>query len=355
MDVTVLIPAYEPEERLVGYVDELAARGFERIVVVDDGSGGSCRGIFDRLRERPFCTVLQHDVNRGKGAALKTGLTFMLDRGFDSVGVVTADADGQHAPEDCVRMAKALIAERDAIHIGSRDFSFGRIPFRSWFGNRWSSLTFALVLGRWLPDTQSGLRAFPASVIPMIVSQRGERYEYEMSVLMAVVRRGLPVKTLPISTIYENGNACSHFNPLRDSIRINRLVLADFFRFAGVSVTSFVIDQGLAWVFAVALHAAGVERAGVIWASGFAARMVSSVFNFSLNRSFVFKSRCGIVSSAWKYALLCVTVIVLSNAGVTALSFAGVPRGMAKLACDILLYLFGYSVQSRFIFSRAAK
>ena len=353
MDVTVLIPSYEPEDRLVGYVDELAARGFGRVVVVDDGSGESRRGIFDRLRERPFCTVLRHDVNRGKGAALKTGFAYMLECQNDSIGVVTADADGQHSSEDCARLAESLMADPSSIFIGSRHFTLGGVPFRSWIGNRWSSLSFALVLGRWLPDTQSGLRAFPASALPMLTSLKGDRYEYEMGVLMAIVRGGASVKTLPISTIYENGNACSHFSPIRDTIRINRLVLADFLRFAGVSMASFVIDQGLAWGFAAALHMAGVERAGVIWASGFGARLVSSVFNFTLNRSFVFRSDCGIASSAWKYALLCVAVIVLSNAGVTAFSFAGVPRGAAKFACDILLYILGYSVQAKLIFRQA--
>lgn len=352
MNVTILIPSYEPSEALLGYVDELAANGFGRIVIVDDGSGGSYRGIFDALQERPVCTVLRHDKNRGKGVALKTGFAFIMERHRDSAGVVTADADGQHSVGDCVMLAKALMADGDAVHIGSRDFSLGKIPFRSWIGNRWSSLSFAIVLGRWLPDTQTGLRAFPASRLPLLMSVAGERYEYEMGVLMTMVRRNVPVKTLSIRTIYENGNACSHFSPIRDTIRINRLVLADFFRFAGVSIASFVLDQGLAWGFASALHMAGADRAGVIWASGFAARLVSSVFNFSLNRSFVFKSGCGIVSAAWKYALLCVLVIVLSNAGVMALSFAGIPRGAAKFVCDILLYFVGYNVQSKLIFKR---
>ena len=350
MNVAILIPSYKPEKSLAGYVDALAARGFGRIVVVDDGSGERYRGIFDELGERPFCTVLRHEANRGKGAALKTGFAYMLERRDGTTGVVTADSDGQHSVEDCVRMAEALAADCGAVHIGSREFAFRKMPFRSWIGNRWSSLSFALVLGRWFPDTQTGLRAFPMSALPMLVSVRGDRYEYEMGVLMTLVRRNIPVRTLSISTIYENGNACSHFNPVRDAIRINRLVLADFLRFAGVSIASFVLDQGLAWGFAAALHIAGVEKAGVIWASGFAARLISSVFNFSLNRSFVFRSGCGIASSAWKYALLCLVVIVASNAGVTALSFAGIPRGAAKFVCDILLYFAGYSIQSKFVF-----
>ena len=352
MDVAILIPSYEPEERLIRYVDDLASRGLCRIVVVDDGSGESYRGIFDRLGEKPFCTVLHHDVNKGKGAALKTGYAYIHGQMPDVAGVVTADADGQHSPDDCARMAAALVEDGDSVFIGTRDFSFGKVPFRSWIGNRWSSLTFMLVLGRWLPDTQTGLRAFPMDLLPLQMSVSGDRYEYEMGVLMTMVRKGVSLKTLPIRTIYENGNSCSHFNPIKDTIRINRLVLAGFMRFAGVSIVSFILDQGLAWGFAATLAAIGVTATGAIWASGFAARLLSSVFNFSLNRLFVFRSGCGIGSSAWKYALLCVIVIVLSNAGVTALSFVGVPRGAAKFVCDVLLYFAGYRIQDRFVFRR---
>ena len=352
MNVIVLIPAYKPQERLIDYVDELAASGFGRIVVVDDGSGDGFGPVFGELEKRPFCSVLHHPSNRGKGVALKTGLAHILERHRDAAGVLTADADGQHVCEDCVRVAQAMTDGSESAVIGSRNFALGKIPLRSWIGNRWSSLSFAIVFGRWLPDTQTGLRAFPMSMVPRILEAPGERYEYEMGVLMMLVRNRLPVKTVPIRTVYEDGNACSHFSPLKDTIRINRLVLADFFRFAGVSIASFVLDQGLAWGFSVALHLAGVEKAGVIWASGFAARIVSSVFNFSLNRSFVFKSECGIGPAAWKYAVLCVLVIVLSNAGVTALSFAGMPRGAAKFLCDIVLYFVGYGVQSRFVFGR---
>ena len=350
MNVTILIPSYEPEERLVGYVDELVSRGFRRIVVVDDGSDGSYQGIFSALSEKPFCTVLHHEVNRGKGAALKTGYAYIREHQFDSVGVVTADADGQHSTEDCLRMAAALVGDRDSVFVGTRDFSIGKIPFRSWIGNRWSSLTFALVMGRWLPDTQTGLRAFPMGLLPLQMSVPGDRYEYEMGVLMKMVRNGVSVKTLPISTIYENGNSCSHFDPLRDTIRINRLVLADFIRFTGVSVSSFLLDQCLAWGFAKALDAMGAMTADVIWVSGFAARLLSSAFNFSLNRSFVFRSGGRIASSAWRYALLCLIVIVLSNIGVSALFHVGVPRGAAKFLCDTLLCLAGYHVQSKFVF-----
>ena len=352
MNVVVLIPAYKPHERLVGYVDDLASCGFRRIVVIDDGSGEPFTAVFDELERKPFCSVLRHESNQGKGIALKTGFAHIMEHHRDAVGVLTADADGQHVCEDCVKVAKAMADGDESAVIGCRNFALGRIPLRSWIGNRWSSVSFALALGQWFPDTQTGLRAFPIKMIPLILTAPGERYEYEMGVLIKLVRNHQSIKSIPIKTIYENGNASSHFSPLKDTIRINRLVLADFLRFAGVSIASFVLDQGLAWGFSAALHLADVEKAGVIWASGFAARIVSSVFNFSLNRLFVFKSECEIGHAAWKYAVLCILMIVLSNTGVTALAYVGMPRGAAKLLCDIVLCLVGYGVQSRFVFNR---
>lgn len=354
MDVVLLIPAYEPNEGLVDYVDSLHGHGFDRIVVIDDGSGEAYRSTFQRIGERSFCSVLRHEVNRGKGAALKTGLSFILSNFKDAVGVVTADSDGQHAAEDCLSLAEALVLDpvpdSERIYLGSRDFSHSSVPFLSWFGNRWASVTFGLIHGKWLPDTQTGLRAFPSSMIPFLLGVDGDRFEYEMGVLIAAARNGIRLEIVPIRTIYEHGNAGTHFRPLVDTVRINRLVFADFFRFAGVSLASFALDQGMAWAFASLLAGCGVERHGIIWASGFASRLLSSVFNYSMNRAFVFRSRGSVASSAWRYAILCIAVIVMSNVCVSALSLICVPRGLAKLVCDTVLYFVGYRVQARFIF-----
>ena len=350
METVALIPAYEPDGRLAAFADRLSQEGFRRIVVVDDGSGERFRALFDDLAARPFCTVLHHAANRGKGAALKTGLAYIGERLPDARGVVTADSDGQHDVADCRRLAAALADGAECLYLGSRDFSLPDVPFRSRFGNRWSSVTFWLIHGRWLPDSQTGLRAFPASMIPFLLGVAGERFEYEMAVLIAAARRGVPMVPLTIRTIYENGNAGTHYRPFRDTVRINRLVFADFIRFAGVSLLSFALDQGLAWLFAAALAAADVERHGIIWLSGFAARFLSAVFNFSMNRAVVFHAQGGVMAAAWKYALLCVAVIVLSNAGVSGLALAHVPRGAAKFVCDLLLYFVGFRIQAKFVF-----
>lgn len=230
MDVVALIPAYEPVGRLVDYVDELVREGFVRIVVVDDGSGDAYGSVFDALGTQARCTILRHETNRGKGAALKTGLTYIVKSIPEAGGVVTADSDGQHAPADCRRLAEALASAPDSLYLGSRDFSDPAVPFRSRFGNRWSSVTFWMLHGRWLPDSQTGLRAFPVSMVPMMLAVAGERFEYEMGVLIEAAHSGVTMAPIPIRTIYEDGNAGTHYRPIADTIRINWLVLREAVR-----------------------------------------------------------------------------------------------------------------------------
>lgn len=217
-NVVVLIPAYEPGRELVTFVRALARR-FSRILVVNDGS---TRGIeyFEAVRTNVE-TILVHPVNRGKGAALRTGIKYV----GDGVDVVTADADGQHAVEDVVRVAEALKSHREGLVLGVRDLAFGHIPFRSWWGNSWTVGTLWLCTGRRFRDTQTGLRGFPAAILPRLLSLPGDRYDYELAMLASVRRFRWPVFELPIRTIYSPGNATSHFSPLKDSFRNFRTLI----------------------------------------------------------------------------------------------------------------------------------
>jgi dolichol-phosphate mannosyltransferase len=230
-DAVILIPSLEPDDRLPAYIRRLKEGGFARIVVVDDGSSADCRSTFDAVASLPECTVLRHAANRGKGAALKTALAFVAEHFPSCAGIVTVDADGQHAPEDCRRMAEAMESGCRALYLGVRKFALGSTPFRSWWGNRCTALLFALLSGRWVPDTQTGLRAFKSSDIQFFLSVPGDGYEYEMAALMRAARDGMPFCKIPIHTIYEADNASSHFSPLQDTIRIHRALFAA--RFGG--------------------------------------------------------------------------------------------------------------------------
>ncbi len=226
MNVVVVMPAYEPASELPGRIRRLQEEMDAPVVVVDDGSSAACRQAFDDAAKLPGCSVLRHDVNRGKGAALKTAFSFVVENLRDRAGVIAVDADGQHAPEDCRRLAEALVEGPRALYLGVRDLSLGKTPFRSWWGNRWTAMEFAMLFGRWVSDTQTGLRAFRMSDIPFFLSIPGDGYEYEMAALGRAARAGIPFKTLSIRTIYEADNASSHFSPLRDTIRIHRAMFA---------------------------------------------------------------------------------------------------------------------------------
>ena len=212
----VLIPAYNPDEKLLALIDELIPK-FANIVVVNDGSTVNPE-VFDGVCARGI-TLLAHQENRGKGAALKTGFKWILENLTSCATVVTADADGQHRPDDIVRVAEASLANPKALTIGVRAFS-GNVPFRSRLGNWWTRWVFFLLIHLKIQDTQTGLRGIPFSLLPRILLLGGSCYEFEMLMLADAKHHEAPPVQVPIATVYIEGNASSHFNPLRDTIRI---------------------------------------------------------------------------------------------------------------------------------------
>jgi glycosyltransferase involved in cell wall biosynthesis len=225
--IAVLIPAWQPDERLVTLVHSLAEYDFAAIVIVDDGSRKDCQILFKQLEAIPSVHVLQHEENRGQGRAFKTALSFTLDAFPDLLGVVTADADGQHAVPDIIRIAEALTESKGRPILGVRSFG-AEVPLRSRFGNILTRYIFRFLSGYDIRDTQSGLRGFPKQYIPALILLDGERYEYATSVLSYFCKIGAAPVEVPIATIYVDNNRASHFNPLRDSVRIYILLLRCF-------------------------------------------------------------------------------------------------------------------------------
>ncbi len=219
----ILIPAYKPDAALPPLCETLTSMGYA-VVCVDDGSGADFNEIFENAAQH--ATVLRYEQNRGKGGALKYGFHHILthpafsDRG----GIVTADADGQHKPEDIRRVSDALEENGGAV-LGVRRFT-GKVPFRSRFGNALTRWVFALSSGLRISDTQTGLRGFPLPLAADLAEEDGDRYEYEMNVLFRLAEDHTPVTEIPIATVYENNNKGSHFNPVRDSARIYKAIFA---------------------------------------------------------------------------------------------------------------------------------
>ena len=236
-NVVIAIPAFEPDSRLPKLVRRLKA-DFRDIVVVDDGSRAAI-AVFEDLRTIEGVIVLSHDTNRGKGAALKTAFAEILRRFPRAVGTITVDADGQHLSEDVVRIAESLTRHPDRLTLGVRTFGTD-IPFRSRLGNLWTIAEFHLLTGRHVRDTQTGLRGIPLSFLPTLTSIPGDRYDYEIRMLANIALRSRGLIQIPIATVYETGNATSHFRPLADTLSTQRALFAEALtaRFGGRSRAS---------------------------------------------------------------------------------------------------------------------
>ena len=223
MNVCALIPSYDPDERLVSTVKDLQSAGFRHIIVVDDGSRPDCQPYFDALKPLA-CLVVHLPQNSGKGEALKMGFLTFLTQGWADAGVVTVDGDGQHSGQDALRCARALLRHPHALILGGRDFSGSQVPARSRRGNRAMAALLNRLCGIPLRDTQTGLRAIPASCLPAFSGISGSRYEYETNMLLYCKRHHIPMAEVPISTIYIEDNAGSHYHPVRDSLRIGLIL-----------------------------------------------------------------------------------------------------------------------------------
>jgi len=213
-----LVPAWQPEQVLITLVEQLLAAGFGAVLLIDDGSEAEHSAIFTACSNERRVVLLTHTVNLGKGRALKTGFDYILSSLPWVEAVVTADADGQHRIEDIVAVAHRLLNSRDAVVLGTRTF-VKNVPLRSRFGNRLTRIIFGLITGVRLGDTQTGLRGFPRQMLSQLIVLDGERYEYEMTVLAHVCEHAAPLE-VPIETVYFENNRSSHFDPMRDSMRI---------------------------------------------------------------------------------------------------------------------------------------
>ncbi|GIF43965.1 glycosyl transferase family 2 [Actinoplanes xinjiangensis] len=225
-DCVILLPVYRPGRHLNELATALLADGVhaDRIVVVDDGSGPDAQTSLAAVRGLG-CRVLQHPSNRGKGAALKTGLRFAV-ASRPGLDVISADADGQHSVEDIRRVAE--LTGNGRIILGVRRFA--PMPPRSRFGNTVTRTLFRAATGRRVSDTQTGLRAYPSHLLEHLADIDGDRFEYEMNVLLDAATAGQPIEEVTISTTYLDGNAATNFGGFADSVKVYRplmrLVLA---------------------------------------------------------------------------------------------------------------------------------
>ena len=341
-----LIPAYKPNENLISFIQSLEARGL-RVVVVNDGSGEDYLPLFHKIQEQSLAKVIHLEKNQGKGAALKAGLSY-LNTINDDFQVITLDADGQHSLQDALFLLQKSLENEGSLLLGSRAQSKDS-PLRSRIGNYLTKKVFSLTTGVKVEDTQTGMRAFSKQLIPKLLKIQGNRYEYEMNMLLDFAKEGIPIQEYPIETIYINDNEESHFDTVKDSIRIYSQIL----KFISSSLLSFCID--------FLLYTLSLSLSGSILFSNAFARLISLHCNFFMNKNYVFQNASEStkrehLKEYLSYLGLALSLFAMNTLLLSAVvEVLGVNAYLAKIITEILLFILSYFVQKHLIFSKQEK
>mgnify|MGYP000850032132 CR=1 FL=1 len=231
--------------------------------------------------------------------------------------------------------------------------AFDRI-LKSKFGNKLTKFVFRLFYGRKITDTQTGLRGFPKDILREMIDIPGERFEYETKMLIHMFEENISIKETTIETIYYDNNAETHFNPIKDSLRIYKVIFGSFFKYLISSLSSFIVDIGLFQLILWISLATGFSRGTVpIIVATVIARIFSSYFNFTINKNFVFNGEKSIRKTIIKYYSLAIVQMILSAILVSAvwhIIFGS--ETIIKIVVDTILFFVSYQIQRRWVFRK---
>lgn len=353
-EIPIIIPAYEPDERLIKLLDDFYEANVTHVIIVNDGSNDSYDEIFNEAEKKiqgiQGC-VLNHDSNKGKGRALKTGFEYVIENYPNAIGVVTADSDGQHTV-NCIKSVSASLSENEESFImGVRCFDKEDIPWKSRFGNKITIQVMKYLAGISVSDTQTGLRGIPMSFMKQLLDVKGERFEFEANMLLESYRK-YPIVEVPIETIYDSKeNHQTHFDPVRDSIKIYAILGKRFLLYVFSSLSSSVIDIVL---FALLCWLFKEKSINYIAISTIIARIVSATYNYTINYKKVFSGNESFLGSVVKYVLLAI-VQAGCSAFFATLFVKGLgiyPEVVVKIPVDTALFFISYKIQQKFVFNR---
>jgi glycosyltransferase involved in cell wall biosynthesis len=344
--IAVIIPSFGPDDKLVKVVSDLSLANFKNIIVVNDGSKDDSVVYFNKAREICNCKVISHGVNLGKGRALKTAFNFILTEFPDITHSATIDSDGQHSVEDVENCCKTIAKNSEALILGVRDFSkkTANIPFRSRFGNVMTKKILQLFCGINVTDTQTGLRVFSRNLTKEFMTVPGERFEYEMNMLLRAKEKNIKIKEVAIKTIYIKNNKTSHFDPLLDSLKI----YATISKFIVSATSSFIIDIAFFTLITKILYG---KISSYVIVSSYLARAVSSLFNYFINKNAVFKNVESHTKTLARYIALCTVQITLS-AFLSQFLFdvTHINAIVIKTIVDVILFLISFKIQRGWVF-----
>lgn len=351
MNIPIIIPAYEPDERLIELLKKLQDNDLGPVVIVDDGSGEKYQHIFSQAHDMHHCHVLKHARNLGKGRALKNAFNYLLTK-EDIGGCLTVDSDGQHGISDIKNCIKMFEENPHKLILGCRNFDLPNVPAKSKFGNKLTHNICKWLCGINLSDTQTGLRAIPKDFMAYLLNTPGERFEFETNMLLES-RNLVEIKEVPIETIYDSKDEhTTHFDPIGDSIKIYRIFGKEFLKFVVSSLSSSILDLILFSAFC------GIFRTLMpLWyitAATVLARIISAIYNYLINYKFVFQSNAKHSISNVKYFLLAIIQMSLSAFLVTVCTklLTTFSEVGIKIIIDTLLFFFSYKIQQKYIFQK---
>lgn len=349
MRLPIIIPSLEPDHRLVELCQNLMEAGLNDIVVVNDGSDASYQPIFDKVSNIIQKPILVHSVNKGKGAALKTAFTHLL-QDDEVMGCITADSDGQHTPKDIRRLMEEFKQNSGSLVLGVRDFNQENVPFRNRFGNKLSIQLFSLLAGVKVSDTQTGLRAIPRDFMKELLEVKENRFEFETKMLL-LSKGKYPIHEITIETVYEEKeNYVTHYNPVKDSMRIFMILIKQFVYFIFSSLSSSIVDIAFFTLFCHMLKS--TRTIYYVTLATVFARIISAIYNYSINYFLVFKSKSDKASSFKKYVILAIVQMTCSATLIT-LCVRVLGDGhttILKIFVDTILFFISYNIQKKYVF-----
>ena len=357
--LAIVLPSLDPDAKFSGVVSGLVESGFRNIVIVDDGSDQDHQQWFSLAEEYPQCKVLHHGVNKGKGRALKTAFSYVMESLPEAEGVITIDGDGQHLLKDIISCGNKMLEEKNKVVLGCRDFDLPGVPPRSVAGNKFTSRAFRILFGIRLSDTQTGLRAIPARFLKEFCAISGERFEYETNMLLQMKRSGIDFYEQPIETVYDPEDYSSHYNAVKDSWKLGKVMLRFLLSGSGAkyvvsSVASFAFDKLLYLLFVTSF---GVSKEA--WFH-LLATFSSSVLNFHLNKYWVFQKKGEYAKDLLAYYCVCVprTLLSVLFASVVISRLRVATPGLATLIniiVDTILFIATYYIQKKWVFRKQSE
>lgn len=342
-NLIIIIPAYLPDKRLINLVEDIKSKVNYYIVVIDDGSKENYRNIFEEIESVDGVYVIYSEKNQGKGIALKKGVKYAKENFKNILGYITCDCDGQHKIEDIIKISDSMVLNKESLILGVRSLYSKDIPIKSKIGNYISSFLFFLITGKKCRDTQTGLRGIPKLYEEIFLKEDGDRYEFEMNFLINMAKRKINFKEVNINTIYFDNNKGTHYRAVKDSLKIFKGII----KYTFSSIFSFFIDI----LMFIILYKFIFKSFNLgIFISTIISRMLSGMFNFTLNQKWVFNSN-GKKTEIIKYAILFFSQMLLSGIGVSLLVNLIKNSTLAKIIVDTSLFFISYFIQKNIIFS----